>query len=43
MTMSRDYFSRRYSVVAETRRQWRDAKKQAIIAERRGSTPIFRR
>ena len=33
MTISRDKFSRRYSVVAETRRQWSDAEKQAIVAE----------
>ena len=33
MTISRDNFSRRYSVVAETRRQWSDAEKQAIVAE----------
>jgi transposase len=33
VTISRDNFSRRYSVVAETRRQWSDAEKQAIIAE----------
>lgn len=33
MTISRDNFSRRYSVVAETRRQWSDTEKQAIIAE----------
>ena len=33
MTISRDKFSRRFSVVAETRRQWSDAEKQAIIAE----------
>ena len=33
MTISRDNFSRRFSVVAETRRQWSDAEKQAIIAE----------
>ena len=33
MTISRDSFSRRYSVVAETRREWSDAEKQAIVAE----------
>jgi transposase len=33
VTISRDNFSRQYSVVAETRRQWSDAEKQAIIAE----------
>ncbi|MGF1622356.1 MAG: transposase [Rhodomicrobiaceae bacterium] len=35
MTISRDNFNfaRRYSVVADTRRQWSDAEKQAIIAE----------
>lgn len=33
MTISRDNFSRRYSVVAETRRQWSDAEKRAIVAE----------
>jgi transposase len=33
VTISRDNFSRRYSVVAETRRQWSDAEKQAIVAE----------
>lgn len=33
MTISGDNFSRRYSVVAETRRQWSEAEKQAIIAE----------
>ena len=31
--MSGDNFSRRYSVVAETRRYWSEAKKRAIIAE----------
>ena len=33
MTISGDNFSRRYSVVAETRRQWSDAEKRAILAE----------
>jgi transposase len=33
VTISRDNFSRAFSVVAETRRQWSDAEKQAIIAE----------
>jgi transposase len=33
VTISRDNFSRRYSVIAETRRQWSDAEKQAIVAE----------
>ena len=33
MTISRDSFSRQYSVVAETRRQWSEAEKQAIISE----------
>jgi transposase len=33
VTISRDNFARRYSVVADTRRQWSDAEKQAIIAE----------
>ena len=33
MPISRDNFSRRYSVVADTRRQWSDAEKQAIVAE----------
>ncbi|MEJ2123889.1 MAG: hypothetical protein P8Y47_03530 [Alphaproteobacteria bacterium] len=33
MTISRDNFSRAFSVVAETRRQWSEAEKQAIIAE----------
>jgi transposase len=33
VTISRDIFSRRYSVVAETRRQWSDTEKQAILAE----------
>ncbi len=31
--MSGDNFSRRYAIVAETRRRWSDADKQAIIAE----------
>jgi transposase len=31
--MSGDNFSRRYSIVAETRRKWSDAEKQAIVAE----------
>ena len=31
--MSGDNFSRRYSVVAETRRWWSEAEKQAIVAE----------
>jgi transposase len=31
--MSGDNFSRRYAIVAETRRRWSDAEKQAIIAE----------
>src|SRR5882672_9029185 len=31
--MSGDNFSRRYAIVAETRRHWSDAEKQAIIAE----------
>jgi len=31
--MSGDNFSRRYSIVAETRRRWSDAEKRAIIAE----------
>ena len=31
--MSGDNFSRRYSVVAETRRKWSDTEKQAIVAE----------
>jgi transposase len=33
VTISRDNFSRAFSVVAETRRQWSDAEKQVIIAE----------
>jgi transposase len=33
VTISRDNFSRRYTIVAETRRRWSDAEKQAIIAE----------
>jgi transposase len=33
VTISRDNFSRAFSVVAETRRQWSEAEKQAIIAE----------
>jgi transposase len=31
--MSGDGFSRRYTMVAETRRRWGDAEKQAIVAE----------
>jgi transposase len=31
--MSGDHFSRRYSIVAETRRKWSDTEKQAIVAE----------
>ena len=31
--MSRDHFSRQYSIVAEARRRWSDAEKEAIIAE----------
>jgi transposase len=31
--MSGDNFSRRYSIVAETRRKWSDAEKRAIVAE----------
>lgn len=31
--MSGDNFWRRYAIVAETRRRWSDAEKQAIIAE----------
>lgn len=31
--MSGDNFSRRYSIVAETRRKWSEAEKQAIVAE----------
>jgi hypothetical protein len=31
--MSGDNFSRRYSVVAEARRRWSEAEKQAIVAE----------
>ncbi len=31
--MSGDGFSRRYTVVAETRRRWGDVEKQAIVAE----------
>jgi transposase len=31
--MSGDNFSRQYSIVAETRRKWSDAEKQAIVAE----------
>lgn len=31
--MSGDSFSRRYSVVAETRRRWSEAEKQAVVAE----------
>ena len=33
MTISRDNFSRAFSVVAGTRREWSDAEKQAIVAE----------
>ena len=33
MSMSGDNFARRYSVVAETRRKWSDAEKEAIVAE----------
>ena len=33
MPMSGDNFSRRYSIVAETRRKWSDAEKRAIVAE----------
>ena len=33
MPMSGDNFSRRYSIIAETRRQWSDAEKQSIVAE----------
>jgi transposase len=33
VTISRGNFSRRYSVVADTRRQWSYAEKQAIVAE----------
>lgn len=33
MPMSGDNFSRRYSIVAETRRKWSDTEKQAIVAE----------
>jgi transposase len=33
VTISRDNFSRRYSVVAGTRREWSEAEKQAIVAE----------
>lgn len=33
MPISGDDFSRRYWVVAETRRKWSDAEKQAIVAE----------
>jgi transposase IS66-like protein len=32
--MSGDNFARRYSVVAETRRKWSEAEKQAIVADR---------
>jgi transposase len=31
--MSGDKFSRRYSVVAEARRQWSEAEKRAVVAE----------
>jgi transposase len=31
--MSGDNFTRRYSIIAETRRQWSDAEKQSIVAE----------
>ena len=31
--MSGDNFSRRYAVVAEARRRWREAEKQAVVAE----------
>jgi transposase len=31
--ISGDKFSRQYSVVAETRRRWSDAEKNAIVAE----------
>jgi transposase len=31
--MSGDNFSRRYSVVAEARRRWSEAEKQAVVAE----------
>ena len=33
MTISRDNFSRRYAVVADTRRHWSDEEKQSIVAE----------
>ena len=33
MTISGDGFSHRYSVVADTRRRWREDEKQAIVAE----------
>lgn len=33
MPMSGDNFSRRYSIVAETRRKWSDTEKQSIVAE----------
>ena len=33
MPMSGDTFSRRYSIIAETRRHWGDAEKQSIVAE----------
>ena len=33
MPMSGDYFSRRFSIVAETRRRWSEAEKQSIVAE----------
>jgi transposase len=31
--MSGDAFSRRYSIIAETRRQWSETEKQSIVAE----------
>jgi hypothetical protein len=34
--MSGDNFSRRYSVVADARRRWSEAEKQAIVVERSG-------
>ncbi len=36
MPTSRDDFSRRYSVVAETRRRWSESEKQAIVEEASG-------
>lgn len=33
VTISRDNFSRRYAVVADTRRRWSDEEKQSIVAE----------